>query len=1404
MIVASLLLYVSGQIIDEFIGNEGYGFIRRLLFPKTKYINLLRITISESVKEYEINCETDLDNQKIQFYQSQIFFSELCKHVLFSRNNHYDSLIESFKSNPNIVIPTQEELIDFFSIFIYKINHNEQLKKLFIDENYKSRIFEIDIEIKNISQNILSIERIVNPEFTKEWFTKQCSDAILDLGKRYTPELNFELEVAEIFEGIGRTSLFSDMILGKFDDLIIKGRKVVKDGSDLKDKMDLLSETFDRFVILIESIDFLGTSELSINNITELILVIEKTATEIHDFYLEKERAIQKEKNEHQYYHKYGSELRNVRELEGELRSVSEFLDSTTIKLAVRPFLVMDGDAGIGKSHLFGDVVTKRIEKDFDSLFLLGQQFVTDDDPWTQILKRLQINNITAEQFLTKLNLHGESTGKRLIVFIDAINEGRGKYFWQNNIQSFVNSFKKHEWLGLVLSIRSSYKNLIFPPEESSKLNVNFHSIYGFRDVEFEASKLFFTNYKIELPNVPLLHPEFQNPLFLKLFCEGINKSGLTRIPDGLQGITSIIGFFLKSINETLAKPNRIDFSNNINLVQKAVNGFISYKIENGLINIPYEKAYEIIDSAISTFLTKKGFIDELIIEGVLSKNLSWNSVTDEHEEVVYLSFERFEDHLTAQFLIDKYPDLKKEFSVEGSLNALITDHWAIMRNRGLIEALSIQVPEIKGKEFYEIVPLAHDDYEIASAFVASLLWRKFETITENSIDYVNDVVLHYQGTEEYFWDTIISVSALPNHFYNGYFLHRNLFIQDLSDRDAKWTQELRYKYTYESSVKRLIDWAWNEQDKSHISDESIQLAGIALSWFLTSTNRQLRDCATKALVGLLQERIDILIKVMKMFEGVNDPYVYERIFCAAYGCALRTTQIDKLHPLSEYVYKIIFSNQDEVYPHILLRDYARGIIEYSGYIGQNLSFDIQLVRPPYKSAFETEFPSNEFITEKYQLDYKSPEYKKHYLGQNHILSSMATERGRLMYGDFGRYTFQSALGSWKLNSNDLSNLAISWIFEKFGYDVEKHGEFDLSIGSGRGRNTFPNERIGKKYQWIALHEMLARVSDNFIKYEQWGYSDEEEYYLGPWEPFVRDIDPTVLIKKTGVFDAQKIGGAWWEKSVIINWSCNNKDWTTNQENIPDYADLIQMKDSKSEDWLLLEGFHDWSESKKIGEEKWDKPRKEIWSQLRSYLIKSDDLLKFREFGVQQSFMGLWMPGSKEPYEVFYREYYWSPVYHYSIFDGSVEIDWKKVNDPENGNYILDVYVTAIDARLITENDNSKEDSINFLIPGHTIYNGLNLNYGAREGEFIDPTGEIVCFATNMYDESKSQLLIKKSSLLTYLEKNNLSIVWTLLGEKQVIGGRNDDDEHYNSIEFNGVFSFEEDKLIGNVNTRRI
>jgi len=62
----------------------------------------------------------------------------------------------------------------------------------------------------------------------------------------------------------------------------------------------------------------------------------------------------------------------------------------------------------------------------------------------------------------------------------------------------------------------------------------------GFTSHEYEASNLFFDNYGLKQPSIPLLQTEFSNPLFLKIFCEDLNKKGYNEIPDGYDYIENV------------------------------------------------------------------------------------------------------------------------------------------------------------------------------------------------------------------------------------------------------------------------------------------------------------------------------------------------------------------------------------------------------------------------------------------------------------------------------------------------------------------------------------------------------------------------------------------------------------------------------------------------------------------------------------------------------------------------------------------------------------------------------------------------------------------------------------------------------------------------------------------------
>lgn len=1242
-------------------------------------------------------------------------------------------------------------------------------------------------------------------EFTNEWCKEQTQLSISDLGKRYTPELNVKLKITEIFNGISRDSKFENQLENLFDDFLMKGNKIIPSVKDLDSHKIIFKSELDTLLNLFTDVNFFGIQNIAKEEFIKLLENIKETTTDIKEYYLKVENKIQEKLNDYKYYKKYGREISNVKNFEESLYNLIQFFEGTTMKLANHPFLLLEGEAGVGKSHLLADIIEERNRNGLISLFFLGQHFVTNEDPWTQIFKKNDIK-CSVKEFLGALNSKAQVSGHRIIIFIDALNEGRGKYFWNNNIRSFLKKIKRYEWLGIVLSVRSSYSELMFPKDEFREDDIIRYTHYGFKNYEYEATKLFFNNYGIELPSVPLLHPEFQNPLFLFLFCDGLNKAGYTKIPDGLQGITSIIDFFIQGVNNILSKPDRLAYPKNINIVKKAIESLIAYKVEKQLRFVSYEQAFLLCNKVSNEYkIMNNGLLDELISEGILSKNL-FCFAPKQYDEGVYLAYERFEDHLITSLLIDKNPILEEAFSEKGNLYYLVKDESECTFNKGIIETLSIQIPEKARKELYDFVPHIKDSYTIVECFVQSLLWRKIETITENILEYINSVVLSYKGTEDLFLDTLISISSIPNNFLNANFLHKNLMNHSLADRDSWWTIYLKDQFNEQSAVKRLIDWAWNSNDRSHISDESIILSSITLSWLLTSTNRKLRDSATKALISLLENRVNVLIQLLEKFEEVNDPYVYERLFAVAYGCAVRTEQKDKLTELSQYVFKTIFEDKQEVYPHILLRDYARGVIEFTIHLGYKLGFDISKIRPPYKSEFPKNLPSNEEIDDKYKLDYDAEEFKKYYWAQNDILSSMATEYGRGTggYGDFGRYTFEFALSNWDVDANKLSNLAVMWIFERYGYDNEKHGRFDRNIGSGRGRDTHPNERIGKKYQWISFYEILARVSDNRKKYADWSYSKAEmETFQGPWEPYVRDIDPTMLITKTGDYDEENPKRYWWNQEDYSNWDLKNEDWTRVVNDLPSSRNLINIKDEKGEEWLILEGNPIWAEPKNIGDDKWNSSHKRIWYQLRSYLVSEKAYEKINDWAKVQDFMGQWMPESVSRYEVFSREYYWSPAYEFFNSEYYGGIEKCRVNDRLSGKLVSEVYLTSNNFLWEEEFDKSKEKVIHFLKPSRYIYENMKISFSKIEGEFVDEEGSLICFDPSVNNSSLSYLLIKKKPFLEFLKQNHLRILWTVIGEKNIVGGSFSRDRFIGRLGISGAYYLDEnDNVDGKVITK--
>jgi hypothetical protein len=554
---------------------------------------------------------------------------------------------------------------------------------------------------------------------------------------------------------------------------------------------------------------------------------------------------------------------------------------------------------------------------------------------------------MSAEEFTGALESAAQVVGCRALVLVDAINEGAGRQIWPSHLAAFISHFQRSPWIGVVLSVRSSYEDVIVPEQTRSDAVFVTHS--GFTAREYDAIRIFFTHYNIELPSTPLLAPEFHNPLFLKTLCRGLNQKGERRLPRGFHGITTVFALYLEAINDHLS--SSLGFNKKNSLVQRALEALVKEMFKNDDRWLPRIKAEEIINALLPGREFERSLYRGLVVESILTEEIVKTDGTID-DEVVIVSYERFSDHLITKMLLDTHlnpEDPPAAFRTDGPFSYLSDDKRYV--SPGQLEALCIQVPERVGKELITLAPQILDvRWGIGNAFRQSVVWRTPDSCTPDTCEVFNIIDQKDRQWQDTL-DTLLTLATVPNHPFNATFIDRILWQNTMPERDAWWSIYLHDSWGKETVVDRFIEWASLTTDSVKIDDESIDLYSIILAWMFTTSNRFLRDHATKALVNLLSGRIDAVISLINRFSNANDPYVVERVYAVAYGIAMRSHDAIEVGKLAQYVYDRIFAT-GEPPAHILLRDYARGIVERAIFLESNIKIDPNHIRPPYKSIW--------------------------------------------------------------------------------------------------------------------------------------------------------------------------------------------------------------------------------------------------------------------------------------------------------------------------------------------------------------------------------------------------------------------------------------------------------------------
>jgi hypothetical protein len=1326
-------------------------------------------------------------------------------------------------------------------------------------------------------------EPVIHPKILKD-IANQSREA---LGERFTPENHLDLPIAAQFDGLAlspewnkRLKVNRSIIVNQLKKLDTEffNRSTFPHSEqcwiDLYTELEKMANEYSTIIEKDSSINQFKRLQDSYFIVEELL---GKCSSAIFELSVK-----ETDKDLKKQWRELNIKFQRIQESVLELKS---FLFGKAFQAMYSRAAVILGEAGIGKSHLLCDIALKRLEDSLPTLFLLGQRY-SGGNPLNFLLDQLDMRGVSYNQVLGALDAAGEAKNTRTLIIIDAINEGHYKDEWMDHLPSFLSEISKYPHLSIILSCRSTYENFILPDLPEERLTKFYHT--GFRGFEHRAAMKYLANQGISKPSVPITSPEFSNPLFLKTCCKALKLNGYKAFPKGLHGQTKLFNFYLESIEKIINRKKK--YLPGQGVLKKALNNFVKLLYPDNLHGVAVSEAI----NKLNEYDTNPYFGDNLatllIDEGILALDMVADENNSRGKEIVRFTYERFSDHFIANHIIEQIDqnDIASHFMKEGLIGKLIEKGPS---TSGIIEALGIGFPEKLKREFIDFIPEGSINYNwlFTSSFTDVLQWRSKESFTERTIELLNMIPSY--GVHKTSIDKLLVLSTEPEHPWNADFLDGNLKRMSLAERDSFWSTHIAVsdweeeEDQAESIVRTLIDWSLMA-NLNDVETERLRLTSITLLWMTTTSNRKVRDQSTKSLARILAHSPEIIHTLIKNFNNVDDPYLIERMYAAIYGAVCNINNKNIIKDVAQIVFENVFAN-GKPYPHILMRDYARGVLELAYKLGLlPKSINPDDFRPPYKSDWPIENPSEEEIEEIVGGEYSSikssvmgfiGDFGKYTMSCVHDwsptpLSETKPESSfdihlkfaetlpdnlKRRYIDFINIELKKsrqvhfdleellesirALGEnleedneieeideWEVLKEEVnksldesqkeffrwvSGLGINdrparfsrkwaqrWVCKRayeLGWKPELFASFERMYATNYDRSPSRIERIGKKYQWIAFHELLALMSDNLYWIGR-GYSDvDDSRFRGPWQIHLRDLDPTIWLRETGDCRRDKIQTTWWQPYTIPFVDDNlhqQKTWLWDKEIIPPFKELlVRTNPFDNKQWTVLRGFSMWSKKPEKNEN--EIPIQDGWFRINTCIIHKSDMDNFKKDFVGKNLCdpNIFSPSSTG-HQGFFKEYPWHPCYKElnDWIEPNTEDNWGEI---KNYKYLIPTNEYEWESGSV---DKSINKSISIYLPNRYLISKLGLRLKQNEyGEYVDSYGVPAFIDPSTKEIGPSYALIRNDLLFDWLEANNLQLFWLVGGEKQLFTSMA--SKFYGRLIYSGIYTISASGIDGDM-----
>jgi hypothetical protein len=1244
---------------------------------------------------------------------------------------------------------------------------------------------------------------------TPEWFERKLERSIIGLGRRYSRETNVELPIRRAVQALTRDPLFDDELDRMTQTLWVARTSITPTGAP--SEISALAAVDAALVELRAACELRGEDLPQDRLVTALTAAQAPTAVWRRECLDAAPRA---------------SSTTSVSRLYGSIRDTRSVLDSDRWRLINARRLLLTGEGGRGKSHLLADACRHQVEAGRPALLVIAH-LVKDADPWREIVNLLDLpTHVRAEEFLSALDTAAKAQGVRALVVIDGINEHDGQRIWSRRLASFLHDAERYRSVSVVLSCRTTYIDVTVPPElDEKRLPRLEHRGFSSADAEKFLDLNGVTSLVAPWPLAEFDTPLFLKTLCdgLKRAGQSVlprGSSGVSKIFDlyaaavaedvelsmGLNRKLKPVKKVIAAFAEELARLGETDvlYDRADRIVSSVHRGdgtaekdVLFQLVAAGLLATEFRGDDEVVrftferfgDFAIAASLVE-GCKTESELQTLASGTGLLNSVLRGRTGSLGGVLEALAVLLPERFCVE-LPDLSLPSPADllaprAFLASLTTRDTKAFTDRTweLIRAFDgadwdTRIRLASEPDFKENADALHERLKALAMPERDAMWSvHLATHGEAATELIDWTLTPRTGVLERRRAELLAVTL--TWFFT---------CTDRAVRDRATKALVTVLVEHPGLVKGLLDRFLSVDDGYVVERLLCAVYGAALQngWDLTAAGELVTDverrlfretapplnCLTREhgrlLVrwaiahGALPSNHDITPSEGPYFSPWPLEHVPDAVI-ASYTCTYRDGYVSRDEIVSSCV-------EDG--------DFARYVLDRA--------VDVWSYTPRGVHPLLT----REALHERWERVFLGQADAAQLAAYDALRDAMSKADQRT-YGEPPAVTqakagFEMAIGSdlyerWREEAEnwrrvgmyqrpaprDHAEFNLAWArrwvcfrAHQLGWSEKLHGAFDVGVRNDRMSHDI--ERIGKKYQWLALYELRARLADHLEPVRQSSRPEPDE---------LRAIDPSLLAgayRRPAEDDLEAdptADEAPWHRRVHLPGVTVDDAiaWRDDEEDLPDGLDWIEA-DFSGQRWLAVNSFGSWRGGP-------DAMNRQLSRWCTCVVVPRRRLNQFKNL-VQSEAETDHDSFADGDDRVAWRAYLGEHPWLWKVRAGSEDgMMWKPRNATSQTKGVR-VRTTTLGYLIEASGyDKSIVNNIDARLPTEWLIKALGLRLGdGRAIEYVDASGRPIYRDPTAMESSVVGAYVERDAFLSMLGRDGMAAVWLVDGEKNVYGG---------------------------------